>query len=307
MNFYENVFSPIDITRDDLELILNDETTSGDFSDKLASKWAELKAGWVEKVSRELESMPSRKMAVIHLNRQEVNRAVAIFEAINRGGVPLSTYDLVVAKSARDQGVKNLSSKIRDLVESNQSVNKDIFDKFGSDFPGVDALWSAKDMNLTVGNEPSNQLKDWFVNVLSLLVYVKKGSEVCTVDHIKKEKILSLSCEEVNGNADKAMKGILRALAFVQLRCGVITSKDVSYKLMIVVLAYHLSSDDVWESKPAINKLEYWYWLSLFGGKYLYRQNERCVEDIVDLGKFISGRGNPFSNITGKILNVQDL
>jgi len=306
LEYYENIFSPINVTRDDLELDLNGDDTGLDINDKLAEKWAALHAQWVEKVSIELEGMPSRKMAIINLNREEVNRAAAIFEAINRGGVPLSMYDLVVAKSARDQGVQNLSTKIINSVESNININTDIFTQYGVGHEELGDCWSSKDMKIIVGNEPSNTLKDWFVNLLSLLVHVRFKKEACSVEHIKREKILSLTCDEVNEFSDAAIQAIIRALCFVQLRCGVINANDLSYKLMVVVLAYHLSDNDIWDSNVAINQLEYWYWLSLFGGSYFHGQNLQCVKDITDVGDFISGGGNVFLGLSREVLNVEN-
>jgi len=307
LEYYEGVFLPINFTKDDLELKLSELSADAHIDDELAKEWAALHAQWVEQVSRELEGMPFRKMAVIKLSRDEVNRAAAIFEAINRGGVPLSTYDLVVAKSARDQAVKNLSSTIINAVESNIEINKDIFTRYSAEFNEPTVVWSAKDMKVIVGNEPSNSFKDWFVNLLSLLVHVKSNGEECSLEHIKREKILSLTYDEVNKHSDVAIQAIIRALSFLQLRCGVISGNEVSYKLMVIVLAYHLSNDEVWNSKEAMNKLEYWYWLSLFSGCYFYGQNAQCVQDIKDVEELISGHGNKFSGLTSNVLNVENI
>lgn len=306
LDFLERVFSPINLTTDELELKLNGLDDTDDLNDKLSDEWAALQAQWVQKVSSELEGMPSRKMAIIHLDRVEVSRAAAIFEAINRGGIPLSTYDLVVAKSARDQTVKNLSTKIIDAVEADIQIDKIIFPRYSADARESDVVWSASDMGVVVGNEPSNAFKDWFVNVLSLLVHVHTNKEECGLEHIKREKVLSLSYEQVNEHSEATVVSIVRALAFLQLRCGVITGNDISYKLMVVVLAYHLADDQVWKSKEALDKLEYWYWISLFSGTYFYSQNARCVEDIKELGLFISGKRNNFASLTSQILNLQN-
>lgn len=306
LDFYESVFSPLSITRDDLEFVINGDTDSDLIEKNLAANWASLAALWHVKVSTVLESMPARKMAIIHLNRDEVHRAVAIFEAINRGGVPLSTYDLVVAKSAReDQAEQNLSSRIIESVSVGLNINRAIFEKFSSSMPGT-AEWSPRDMKIIDGNEPSNQFKDWFVNLLSLLVYVKANGEPCAVDHIKREKILSLSPQQVNDYSESAVRAIIRALAFLQLRCGVIYANDISYKLMLVVLAFHLSSDEVWNDKAKVDKLEYWYWLSLLGGNYFSGQNHQCIKDILEVQSFLDGAIPKPSLLTARILNVED-
>lgn len=299
VEFYEGVFKTVGITVDDIKIALS----SGD-GIEVDRLWQQLATEWVTKLSADLENVSAKKMPIIHLHRDELNRAVAIFEAINRGGVPLSTYDLVVAKSARNQGIKNLSSRIIELVEADIEIIYANFEKYAKD-EKTTSSWSAQNMRLIDGNEPTNAFKDWFVNVLSLLVYVRKEGKKCAVDHIKKEKILAISSSDINNYSDQTVNSIIRALAFLQLRCGVITGNEVSYKLMVVVLAFYLSDDQVWNSKQALDRLEYWYWYSLFGGSYFYSQNKVCVDDVERISLLLDGDFKSFSD-TDRILNVPD-
>lgn len=246
-------------------------------------------------------------MSIIFLHRDEVNRAVAIFEAINQGGAPLSVYDLVVAKSAREKNKKNLSTRIIESVEKNIEINKALSPKYVSENCDGSAYWTPSVMGIIDGNEPSRQFQDWFVNILSLLVYVKEKDNNFALEFVKREKILKLSSEDINRFTDRAITSIVRALAFLLFRCGVTSANEVSYKLMLVVLAFFLDDDKVWSDKEKLDKLECWYWISLLGGGYFTRQNEKCIDDLIELRKYLSGSGEEkITSRVGNILNYQD-
>ncbi len=305
---YINTFGFGNNTPDDIADLYDEAISNEIFDESLfIDKWAELKAVWIKDFRDELNSLTKRKMAIIHLHRDEVNRAVAIFEAINRGGEPLSVYDLVVAKSARDQSVKNLSSRIIETLSKNIEIKEVLNERYFNEI-SVDgeALWCPEVMGVTTGNEPSKLFKELFVNTLSLLVNVKVNEEECKVEHIKKEKILSLTSDDVNKYCERAITAVIRALAFLQFRCGIVSAKNTPYKLMIVVMSFYLDDDAIWNSKSNLNKLEYWYWTSLFGGAYFFRQNERCRDDIINLKPLIDTGENKFSKEYNKILNVED-
>lgn len=308
-NFYRKIFAPIDVSLDDIELTLDEQLDErGNISPTaFVTEWATLQAKWVERVAAELESLPDRKIAIIQLTRNEVNRAVAIFEAINRGGAPLSVYDLVVAKSAQEKKQKNLSARIIETISTPLQISDQINERFHNENKEKKYVWAPDALGVIEGNEPSKVLKEWFVNVLSILAYSETHKEKIQVTHIKKEKILTLKTAEVNNFSQRTIDAISRALAFLQFRCGVTSAKDTPYKLMVVVLAYVLDSDDVWKSKRSLDRIEYWYWSSLFGGAYSKAQNERCINDIELLTSFVNdSTSNPFARYAERVLDVTD-
>jgi uncharacterized protein with ParB-like and HNH nuclease domain len=308
VDFYGKYFDHI--STEEIELIIDEnKDEQGLINDHAFTElWANLKAEWVTQFSSDLEAILNKPMSVIHLDRQEVERAVAIFEAINRGGVPLTVYDLIVAKSARNSNIKNLSSTIIDLLQSKfevaEHMNKRYFQENKND-ENI-ALWDASELSVLKDNEPSNRIKEWFVNVLSLLVYTKDKNKECKVDHIKRQKILNLSSEDVNKFCNRTVIAIKRALCFLQLRCGVVKSTDVQYSLMLVVIAYYLDDDSVWGDSNKQSIIEYWYWCALLGGAYASRQNERCIDDILQLEKMLSGDKLAYSKWESSVLNYQD-
>jgi hypothetical protein len=283
------------------EIEKNTNHTDGSvFNNAFSQQWANLRARWVEDISKDLENCITRKMSVIKLTRDETHRAVAIFEALNRGGEPLSTYDLIVAKSARDRHISNLSTQIIQSLSQEIEIPPSISDNM--------IKWLPSSMHVMNDNEPSKHFKDWFVTTLSLLVHSPPAEKnTCKIDLIKKAKILALTKSDVNSHSSKTIIAISRALSFLQFRCGVYSSSDINYRLMILVLSYHLSQDDIWNSKEKIDKLEYWYWIACFSGFYSKRQNEQCIEDINSLTSFLNNEKNPFiKKQNDRLFNVQD-
>lgn len=77
-----------------------------------------------------------------------------------------------------------------------------------------------------------------------------------------------------------------------------------------------IESRKVWNDKKRIDKIEYWYWSSLFSGRYKEKQNERCIQDVQYLYHWIidddidsehkTKINNHFSAIFENTLNKQE-
>ncbi|MCA0936677.1 DUF262 domain-containing protein [Vibrio alginolyticus] len=268
--------------------------------EKLNDMWAAVKANWVQKLIFELSRLTERRIPIVRLDQSETNRAIAIFEAINKGGVGLSVFDLTVAKAASIQGsdlVSSISEQLTKVIDVS-TLNPNY--KLGD--------WKPESMGVIDGDEPTKQFKEWFVNTLSLYIHCNVNSlELQGPAAIKREAILSLGSSEINDNASLATKGIARALAFLNLRCGLIKAQDMPFKLVLVVLAHFLADDEIWSNSKQLNKLEYWYWIAMLSGQYTYRQNEQCIEDIKKLKSFLNKDENAFAKGRDKILNFHEL
>ncbi|RGS67198.1 hypothetical protein DWX81_07775 [Roseburia inulinivorans] len=145
-------------------------------------------------------------------------------------------------------------------------------------------MYSASD-RLGCFDEKKNQLNkkytDIFLNVLSLICYVPDYQKNrVELSYIKRDKILSLTSDEICNNYGKACKGIDRACFFLQVRCGIRKIQEINYNLMLVLLGYILSNDSFYENENIINILEAWYWCSIFSGRYDKDQSENIIEDI---------------------------
>lgn len=264
---------------------------------------------WAVDIGNFLNHIPSLNLPIIYLDSSEAERAVAIFEAINQGGEPLSVFDLVVAKSAQSTDVSNLADEIFKLLNTPIQIHAELSKSF-IDYRSEqdeDAIWTPNALNLTSNNFPSKRVKDWFINILSLLVHVKKNSQPIRLDHIKRDKILSLKSQEISENWERATIALIRSLAFAQFRCGVTTVNDINYTLMIVVLAYHLDEDAIWNSSEKLDRMEYWWWINIFGGGYILKQNEVCIDDIFKLEDFLyNSRSTKYNNLRKDVFSLQN-
>jgi len=310
---YEDVFRNYNSggdTASDLHHEIEVEGKGEDRELKLSAAFTKLAEKWIQHIKNHLEGMLDRRLSITQIERDEIGRAVAIFEAINKGGQPLSTYDLLVAKSSPGLDSASLSKRIQEIVsreiEIPRFVSKRYYDAH-KDSDGI-ARWSADRMGIFDDNEPSSQFKDWFISVLSLIVHVRNNKLELGAHIMKRDKILEMSTTDISDNYESAVIAIVRALAFLQLRCGVIEAKSLSYNLMLVVIAFYLFSDEDWTDEKVHSRIEQWYWLSIFSGEYSKSQNDRCVQDIkVRLKSFIDSDNiigdTVFNALLDKIFN----
>ena len=265
------------------------------------SAWSNLSAKWSRDIINYLEGILNEEVPTIELPAEEINRAVSIFENINKGGTPLDTYDLIVAKAAKDKKLESLSKRLLSYLQKDIKIS----DAVSSSMHEAPIDWYAKYVGLIYDNELTKIVKNQFLNMLSIFSFTDDGDvDDIKGDRIKRPQILSLSFEQINSNTEKTIKSLIRACAFLQLRCGIINIKELPYELMILPIAYCLIDDNKWNDKKSIDKIEYWYWSCLFGGAYRERQNEQCIRDIKNLYKWINMKiDNPFESYSEKVLN----
>jgi len=281
---------------------VNPEIDEHSDSDELDLAWATLQTEWIKDISDYLHSLVDQKVPIILVPKDEIDRAVAIYEEINEGGTRLSIFDLIVAKAAKGaHSFDSLPGRIIDQLEQDLSLPAH-FNLIGS------SAWSPKYMEIIGDKTPEKTFQDFYLNALSIIVHLDEKKEPPAVDHIKKEKILRLAHEDINKITPKAVTALSRALAFLQCKCGIIHAGQLHYKLMIQPMAYALIDDQIWNDESAIKKLEAWYWVSLFGGTYRERQNDQCITDVENIKAWLKGGGQPHSSWTSafkRVLNYQ--
>ncbi|WP_168198227.1 DUF262 domain-containing protein [Crassaminicella thermophila] len=269
--------------------------------EKIRDAWSRLSAKWSESVNKFLVGLFEQEIPTIDLPSDQISRAIAIFENINKGGTPLDTFDLIVAKAARTKGERSLSQRISDYLEEeidlSEALTNDLVDK-------VPDKWDSTLVMTIDENKITKTIKNQYLNLLSLFSHVPYGEvDKLKLEYIKRAKIFELTHEQINTNTNITLKALTRACAFLQIRCGLIDIKSLSYDLMILPIAYILKNDDVYEDKRALARIEYWYWSSLFSGAYRERQNEQCIKDIKNLFEWIKGGENKFKIRYENILN----
>ncbi len=260
---------------------------------ELEESWISMgETHWADKMKQYLTCCISNlDLHQIVVSKSDRNRAIDIYENLNIGGISLSTFELVLAKAAKKKlaSNKNLFDLIVDDIQRTKKYDEKIvpdrMKKYYKCFIDTIGMYSASD-RLGCFDEKKNQLNkkytDIFLNVLSLICYVPDYQKNrVELSYIKRDKILSLTSDEICNNYGKACKGIDRACFFLQVRCGIRKIQEINYNLMLVLLGYILSNDSFYENENIINILEAWYWCSIFSGRYDKDQSENIIEDII--------------------------
>lgn len=243
--------------------------------------WTMLSARWAERVKTSLGRLLKQDLSVTIAPSDELARAIATFEAINKGGTALSVFDLVVARAALNTEEAHLTERLVKGLRREIEIPAHVV---GTPEP---VSWQMVGMQpLSKDGLPQSTVKEWFLNILSIRCQAAKGGGLRT-EHIKRNKILSLTEAEINTNAASVIKALRRACAFLQFRCGIVAIGDLNYKLMLVPIAMALMDDSVWNSPADINHLEYWYWVRLFAGDFMIDQNETAVSDVDRLRQWL--------------------
>ncbi|MEM9924065.1 MAG: DUF262 domain-containing protein [Cyanobacteria bacterium P01_D01_bin.50] len=308
---------------------INPSVSSIEDSSELNDLWSELSSNWVSAVRNTLEKLLEQKFIETILPSDEIDRAASVFETINEGGTPLSNFDLIVAKSAAI-GIESLTQVFKNYIGEEIDIPKPVSDDNGK--------WKMSDMQAIKENSIVRYVTDQFLNLLSILSYetaLDNKIDDITVEYIKQAKILRLKPQQISANFSRTIKSLRKAFAFIQYRCGIVSVNDIKYKLMILPIAYLFSLEEpierekkeiinvksfsessqilerqesainkqIWTNKKNLDKIEYWYWASLFSGRYKEKQNERCIQDAQSLYSWvIKDSFNPFESFYNSIL-----
>ncbi|MCV6978603.1 DUF262 domain-containing protein [Mycobacterium bourgelatii] len=270
--------------------------------DELVGALYTLAANWVETLTQFLNIRANYDIASVEIGSDQLDRAVVIFEAMNKGGTPLATFDLITAKAAKGDLAESLADKLTKLVTDEKVELNELW---GTNKGPNPTPWSVDPAGgIALDNdELSVRFKNAFLNVMSLQFSLTKGIDALTTDAIKQKAILALAPDAVLQYWETAGKAVLRAWAFLQFRCGVRRESDLRNQLLVLPLAICLSSDDAFKDRERLDRLEYWYWCSVLTGTYTARQNENAVNDAKSLLRWFDGKeGDPFALRAAKVL-----
>lgn len=273
--------------------------------ENLDDAWNGLSNDWVNDIMKFLSNISEKEIPIIQLVKDEMSRAIYTFERVNKGGTALSTYDLVVAKAAYNKDLDSLTDRIIGIINKKITIPNSIIN--GLKEVNVGYEWEGKNMELIKDSELTPFMKNQYLNLLSIFSYFQyEKFENMSIEYIKKDKHLNIQPEKINDNTEITIESLLRACAFLQFRCGITKATDLSYQLMILPIAYVLRNDECWNDNKVINKIEYWYWSSLFSGSYRSTPNEQCIDDIKKLFNFIKNNQDEFSDRVNRVLTVED-
>jgi hypothetical protein len=183
---------------------------------------------------------------------EDHSRIALIFERINRGGVPLDTYQLLSAWTW--SGDFDLRAKFDELTAE--------LDSFGF-----------------------SELREEPDLLLKCCAAVLKGEPSV-------KSIIDLKGSEVRDSFPKFRRGVLGAIDFLRRDCGVKSLKILPYKSMIIPLAMCFATDKTAGFHPnSVQRkaLVKWFWASCFSRRYSNSVDTAIAQDIQAFKDLITG------------------
>ncbi|WP_419914846.1 GmrSD restriction endonuclease domain-containing protein [Candidatus Poriferisodalis sp.] len=272
----------------------------------------EIASKWQTDVSRYLEASVQQPIARIVLPVNEMARSISIFETINQGGTPLSTYDLVVARMARaDRATENLSDMLAAFNQDNSCPLADVAVAGAQNAASATLPLALTDYIIDAKKgEITGHFKQIFLQVMAVRHSLKRESyseqslRALNVEVTKRSEILELSPEWIRDDWQHAARSVVLARAFLMMRCGITRSDQLRNQLVMLPLAVALGSEGFDLSPKNLNALEYWYWCSVLGGRYREQQNRQSIEDTRRILQWLMlNHDNPFADEAARALS----
>ena len=235
-----------------IEALNNDEVK---VENLLKDKLSEKRICWTEALRNYINSCLNKmSLNEIVVTAEQRARAIDIYENLNRGGISLSTFDLIMARVAI-VSKDNFYKRIVNNINIKRNYDKDLLPSsirkfYNQRFPG-DSYNAA--VNTSCYSNENNKIEkmyiDAFLDVLSLYCNNKTYKyDGYNIDYIKRNKILQLSPEEINLNCEKICTSLDRALFFFQARCGIRNIREINYSLMLVFVATIFTNDSYYNN-----------------------------------------------------------
>lgn len=221
-------------------------------------------------------------------------RAINIYENLNKGGVPLGPFELIMAKYASVSN-ENYYDKIVFNLKKNRHYSDIVFSTALKNNEDVRAYINSENYTASVrlkcfdakSEDIVSAYKKAYLDVISLYSHCRNFDvNKLNVSLIKKEKILSVPPEDLRDMCDEVCDALDLAMFFLQMRCGIRNISEINYNLILVVIAYLLLKPEYRENAKTYDYLDAWYWIVMFSGYLNSDQTERsiiCIKNLICL------------------------
>lgn len=253
---------------------------------------------WVNAVRSAIHRSLQKAIPATLAQADEIRRAVATFEAVNRGGTPLSQFDLLVARAARRPELSDFAGKVA------QRLSEPL-----AGIPHHDGVsWSPDVMfHETESGRVPDVYKEHFGKAVALSCHAAKPVSPLRTETVKSAVILTLNAEEIAGAWEGGARALNRTIAFLQFHCGLIQMKDLDAQQLLIPIIWALRLDANW-SPRALARIEYYYWVSRFSDTFGTRPTETAIEDSAKLLAWLQEDGkrsaNPFVSRQDRVMNT---
>lgn len=274
---------------------------------------------WIAQFSKLLNRIRDFQVPVIRIKSDSLARVAGIFEVVNKQGVDLKTFDLLLARS-----IKPNEETIRDTLqnvisESYQAIDDcwDIGKMFvnarmkGSRWDPGQFFGGAKD-KINKGETLTNKLMSLYPKLLCLLarypnipLLQEKAPNSSFKNStytwsISEKEMLKTDREDICNVQRDAANRLIRASIYLKVYCGIAKFSELAYQQIILVLALVLD-DTIWmklkedpQCKEA-RRIQAWYWISIFSGYYKKSQDVMVLRDCLDIRGYVNNGGELLS------------
>lgn len=256
--------------------------------DDIDSQLEEKATYWSDKMIAYLNVCASKIcLHQIILDGEDRGRAIDIYENLNKGGISLSTFDLIVAKVAKADPINNFYERIRNNIITDANKKYD-FNLLSDDIKSyaVNANYKNASKSIQTCKNNSNSdispnFTDPFLNIMGILRYSKSNtfSDV-KIDFTKRNVLLKIEADFINSNCEKICTALDRAYFFFQTRCGIRKIGEINYQWMITIISLIFIKDENFFNKDIHNLLEAWYWACIFSGEFNSDQNDKAIKNL---------------------------
>ena len=272
----------------------------------------ELRKVWRQDFDKYLSAcIENMYLNIIKVSEDQRERAIDIYENLNRGGISLSTFDLIIAKVAKVDS-ENYRSKLAKAILSKKSYNSAILLTEPVFQQKVDNQFNASIYAKCLGDnreDIASKYIDAFLDVLCLYCNNKHfdADTFNNVSFIKRKEILALDPQDIYDNTETVCQAIDRAWFFLETRCGIRSISDINYNLQVVVIATIFIKDEWFNDRTIHDKLEAWYWATIFSGEFDKDQNSVAVYNIKRLVELFDGSGSDswIQDMRAQVLNAK--
>lgn len=243
---------------------------------------------WVTNVKKYLSRcLDELQLDRISVKNSDKTRAIDIYSNLNKGGVALNVFDLIMAKVGRVSR-ENFYDTLVGYIQKDYAYPENLknCNLLQNTIPqNYHATKNAEVINSK--DDITAEYINNFLNILSLFIAKRKG-EAFNIDLIKQNRILDLDALEIVEYSEKICEAMDRAFFFFQTRCGVRKLSDINYKAEFTVVAYFFTDEKLFADVRVHNIFEYWYWVSLFAYMYPSNQNVGILNEIPYFEKYFS-------------------
>lgn len=260
--------------------------TDADLKDELeerAENWATAMGNYLR------DCITRLKINSFEVTNEGTERAIDIYEALNKGGVELSTYDLIIARAAKEDTNDSLNEKLEDIVKKyhNEKLLKALVSN--------KQCWKSTDQLDTIKKGSIDKLLvSQFLSLLCITSNCEVGKMRGSIktDYCKDKEQLNLSPKKIWDGSEICMQSIIDAVMYLNLKQGVYKLSCIHYRLTLLPIAYafYVSKRLGINFNSNTKEIEYffallnaWYKMAVFTDFYQSNQSTRVIEYICDI------------------------